>query len=402
MSTPSPATGPARIARLMAVGIILLLSAALVPLARMQLGEKGWSLLQTDAGAAFWPLAALAALGAAQLMAYALWLHVRPRLVSLLVVIPCLMVLGGMSVGIVGVLQIAANPGPSSAEALSRLGGSLATPVWCLMLAAGLAAAGSVVLGSREFARARTPGVPWVPLFTTLLIITVINSWSSYARMAPRPLTATLVAAALLGPLLAAASWDQQDRPDWAPGSGATLITCGVLALAAGLAAAGADALVHRAAALYAQGPGLESHDHALALGGAHGTTRRLVSAGLVIGGTLCAITVTFWRFQDQLRPSTRRASLALTLALLLLALCFTVVAAHRVVLSRAVSQVNRLPAATIPARRRPQRGPEKARFEGGGNTRSGEYNSSTTKRTTAIDSRERMPCRNLTIGSPS
>ena len=320
----------ARLATGVAAAAVLVLTAVLVPLAKFQLGDKGWRLLQDTAGPAFWPLAAVAALGACLLLAYALGLHHRPRLGLTLVILPALLATAGAALGVYGAHAAEVAPARGGDEVLARLAASLATPVWALVLASGLAAAGGVVLGARELARARALGLPWMPLLAALGTITAVNTWSSYAKLPPRPLLSLLVAAALLGPLLAAAAWGQEEPPEAEPGGGASLILCLLLSLGAALAAVGAEALVFRAAALYAQGPGAEAHDHAMSLGGARGMTIRMASGAVALIGTLLTITVAFGRIRHHLRPPSRRSTPLVATALVLVAVATLGAAVHR------------------------------------------------------------------------
>lgn len=343
-----------RLAKRIATTAVLVLTAVLVPLAKFQLGDKGWELLQETAGTAFWPLTATAALSTCLLLAYALGLHRRPRLGVLLVVLPAGLTLTGAALGIAGAWSAESAPTAGSDVVLAKLAASLAAPIWALLLASGLAAAGAVVLGARELARARTLGLPWMPLLAALVTIFAVNTWSSYTKLPPRPLFSLLVAAALLGPLLAAAAWGQEEPPEPEPNGGASLILCVLLALGAVLCAVGAEALVFRAAALYAQGPGAEAHDHALSLGGARGTTIRMASGAVALMGTLLTITVAFGRIRQHLRPQNRRATLLVVIALIALALPTLGVAAHRHTLSQAISRANHRPAATQDQQPRP------------------------------------------------
>lgn len=336
-----------RLATAIAAAAVLVLTAVLVPLARFQLGDKGWRLLQDTAGAAFWPLAAVAALDACLLLAYALGLHRRPRLSLALVILPALLATAGVTLGMYGAHTAEATPAQGGDVVLARLAASLASPIWALLLASGLAAAGGVVLGARELARARTLGLPWMPLLAALGTITAVNTWSSYAKLPPRPLLSLLVAAALLGPLLAAAAWGQEEPPEAEPGGGASLILCLLLSVGAVLAAVGAEALVFRAAALYAQGPGAEAHDHAMSLGGARGMTIRMASGAVALIGTLLTVIVAFGRIRHHLRPPSRRSLPLVVSALVLLAVATLGAAVHRHTLNQAINRANRRPVAT-------------------------------------------------------
>lgn len=354
-----------RLATGVAVAAVLVLTAVLVPLARFQIGDKGWQLLQDTAGAPFWPLAAVAALGACLLLAYALGLHHRPRLGLVLVILPALLVTAGAALGIHGAQAAEAAPARGGDVVLARLAATLAAPVWALLLASGLAAAGGVVLGARELARARTLGLPWMPLLAALATITVVNTWSTYAKLPPRPLISLLVAAALLGPLLAAAAWGQEEPPEAEPGGGATLILCLLLSVSATLAAVGAEALLFRAAALYAQGPGAEAHDHAMSLGGARGTTIRMASGAAALIGTLLTVSVAFGRIRHHLRPPSRRSTPLVVVALVLFAIAALGTAAHRHSLRQAIDRANRRPVATdrrAPPATQPPRPPQRNR----------------------------------------
>ncbi len=348
-----------RLAKGLSVAAVLVVTAVLVPLARFQLGDKGWQLLMETTGVAFWPLAAAAALGACLLLAYALGLHRRPRLGVTLVVLPGLLAIAGTALGIAGIWAAEATPARGGDVILARLAASLSAPVWALVLASGLAAAGGVVLGARELARARSMGLPWMPLLAALATITVLNSWSSYAKLPPRPLISLLVAAALLGPLLAAAAWSQEEPPEAEPDGGASLILCLLLAVGATVAAVGAEALLFRAAALYAQGPGAEAHDHAMTFGGARGTTIRMASGAVALLGTLTTVVVAFWRTRQHLRPPTRRSTPLVIVALVLFALTVLGAAAHRHLLQKSMTRANRLPVATD---QRPASSPPPAR----------------------------------------
>jgi hypothetical protein len=336
-----------KLATVISAAAVLVLTAVIVPLARFQLGDKGWRLLQESAGTPFWPLAAVAALGACLLLAYALGLHRRPRLGLGLVILPAGLAMAGAALGTYDAQVAEALPARGGDVVLARLAASLAAPIWALLLASGLAAAGGVVLGARELARARTLSLPWTPLLAALATITVVNTWSSYANLPPRPLISLLVAAALLGPLLAIAAWDQEEPPEAEPGGGATLILCLVLAVGATLAAVGAEALLFRSAALYAQGPGAEAHHHAMTLGGARGTTIRMISGAVALLGTLLTITVAFGPIRDQLRPPTGRSVPLVVVTLILFALATLGAAVHRHSLSQTITRANRRPAAT-------------------------------------------------------
>lgn len=274
-------------------------------------------------------------------------LHSRPLLGLLLVIGPTLLAGAGFAFAIHGTWTAEATPARGGDVVLARLAASLAAPTWALLLASGLAAAGSVVLGARELARARTLALPWIPLLAALATIFAVNTWSSYAKLPPRPLFSLLVAAALLGPLLAAAAWGTEDHPEAESGGGATLILCVLLSVAAVLAAVGSEALVFRAAALYAQGPGAEAHDHALSLGGARGTTIRMASGAVALIGTLLTIIAAFGRVRHHLRPPSRRSTLVVVIALIALALATLGAAAHRYALSQAIARANRRPVAT-------------------------------------------------------
>jgi hypothetical protein len=122
----------------------------------------------------------------------------------------------------------------------------------------------------------------------------------------------------------------------------------------------GAEALVFRAAALYAQGPGAEAHDHAMSLGGARGTTLRMASGAVALMGTLLTVAVAFWRTRHHLRPPSRRATPVVAVALFLLAVTVLGMAVHRYALNQAVTHVNRRPVATEdrPPMTRPPRPP--------------------------------------------
>lgn len=347
-----------RLATVISAAAVLVLTAVIVPLARIQLGDSGWQLLQETAGAAFWPLAAGAALGTCLLLAYALGIHRRPRLGLVLVLAPVLLATAGAALGTWSAQVAGASPAQASwatrggDEVLAQLAAGLAAPIWALMLASGLAAAGGVVLGARELARARSLSLPWMPLLAALATITVVNTWSSYAKLPPRPLISLLVAAALLGPLLAIAAWGQEDPPEAETDGGATLILCLLLSVGATLAAVGAEALVFRAAALYAQGPGAEAHHHAMTLGGARGTTIRTISGAVAVIGTLVTVAVAFGPIRDRLSLIQRRSTPVVVAALILLALAILGAAVHRHSLSRAITSANRRPAATTPHHR--------------------------------------------------
>ncbi|MFH2010905.1 MAG: hypothetical protein ABI333_30170 [bacterium] len=337
-----------RLARSIAIGAVLLLSAAFMPLASFQLGAKGWVLLRDSAGAAFWPLAGTAAVGMALLLAAVAALPRRPWLAATLVLLPCGLAMVGAVNGVIEMGGVRAQS--DSSKALAQLAGTLATPAWALLLSGGLAAAGAVVLGARELSRARTLSLPWLPFLAALLTITVINTWPNIAKLPPRPLTSLLVAAALLGPLLAAAAWNEDAAPEPDGIGGAGLALCVLLAGGAALAATGAEALLFRAAALFAQGPGMESHDHAMAFGGARGNTIRAISGAVVFFGAVFALVTTVWRFRERLLPDNHRGRFHLALVVTLVLITVGLGFAHRYGVGRSVQRANRAPpAATKP-----------------------------------------------------
>jgi len=331
-----------RLARSIAIGAVLGLSGAFMPLASFQLGDKGWAILQENAGGAFWPLAAVGAAGMALLLAAVAVLPRRPRLAATLVVMPCGLAMVGAVIGVIEMGGIRAqSDGP---KALAQIAGTLATPVWALLLSSGLAAAGAVVLGARELARARELSLPWLPLLAALLTITVINTWPTMAKLPHRPLTVLLVAAALLGPLLAAAAWNEDEPPEPDGIGGVGLILCVILAGGAALAVTGAESLLFRAAALFAQGPGMESQDHAMALGGARGHTIRAVSGAVVFFGVVFAVAAPVWRFRERLLPDSGRGRFHFALVTFLVLATVGLGFAHRYGVGRAVQRADRAP----------------------------------------------------------
>jgi len=327
-----------RLGRIVAVTGVLVLSAATVPLLRLQLGELGWRILRDESGAAFWPLGGLAAAGAALLLAYALWLRHRPVLSPLLVLIPA--ALAGVGTGL-GLWRL---PGPDAtgAAGLTATAASLTSMAWSLALGAVLAAGGALVLGALTLRRARALGTPWRPLLVAIFALVIINAFSQVARLPARPFTAVVIAAAMLGPLLIASLW-ATDAPPAADSREAAVVPVALLlALLAALAAAGSESLVLRAAALYAQGPGAEAHAESLALGGAHSTTVRLASGALLVVGTLAVLILVAAPLRDELRPHSRAGSVGLAVALLLGAAALAAFAVHRYQLGQTVARIQR------------------------------------------------------------
>ncbi len=332
---PDPRFG--RLARLIAVLAVILPAAVAVPLIRLQLGDPGWEILREAVGDAFWPLAGLAAVGAALLLAYALWLRRRPALAPLLWVVPAALVVTG---AILGIRALPADRlgGPA---ALAATAAALSTPAWALSLAAVLAAAGSVVLGALTLRRARVLGTPWGPALATVVVLVLINAYTQYARLPVRPFTVTVIGGALLGALLTASPWATDAPPDADHRQAAVVPLALMLGLAAVLAAVAAEAVVFRAAALYAQGPGPEAHAQSLAFGGARSTTARFLSGALPLLGTIAVITLACSRLREELRPRGRAATLGLATAFLLLALSLGAFGVHRYALGQAIHHAN-------------------------------------------------------------
>ncbi|MDY0001896.1 MAG: hypothetical protein RBU30_11420 [Polyangia bacterium] len=346
---PDPRYG--RLGQRIAVGGVLLLALTTIPLARLQLGEAGWSVLGDDLGPLLWPLGALAALGAAGLLGFALWLYRRPQWAPLLLVVPSCLTL----VGICASLAALPGAGTPGEKALAELAASTAAPAWALSLSAALAAGAALTLGSVALARARTLAVPWGLLLILLGGLLLVTSFSQWARMPPRPLTLTVLGAAWLGPLLATAPWASQAPPARSEVAGAALPVALLSALLAGLSASLGDDLVLRAAALYAQGPDPQSHAQALALGGARAPTARLLSSAIPILTTILVVILAGHGSRGELRAADRRSRFRIAAALLLVALSVGAIGWHRHALTQAVRQADRQlssngpPAETVP-----------------------------------------------------
>lgn len=349
-----------RLAHGIAVAAVILLSAVALPLLRLQFGPLGWRLVRDAAGSSFWPLGGLAAAGAALLMAYALWLRRRPQLAPLLLLFPCALAGIGAVLGM-GQLPSSSTFGPA---ALVTAADSLATPAWALSLAAGLAAAGAVVLGALTLRRARELSAPWWPLLAAITVLLLATAYTQYARLPVRPYTVVVLGAALLAPVLVAAPWASDAPPDPTGRQAAVVPIALLLTLVAAVAAAAAEALVFRAAALYAQGPGAEAHVQSLAFGGARSTTARFGSGALPVLGTLAVITVATTRLREELWPRGRAAAIGVATTLLLAALAIGLFGAHRYQLRSAIERANRLgapppsapmaPSGDTPARPKP------------------------------------------------
>lgn len=353
---PDPRYG--RLARRVALGGVLLLAATTVPLVRLQLGEAGWLVLGEDLGPLLWPLGALGALGAALLLAFVLWLWHRPSWSPLLLLVPCALNLVGL---LAGLSRLPSDNTPG-AEALAGIASSLAAPAWALALSSAVAAGAALTLGANALTRARTLAVPWGLLLAMLAGLLLVTSFSSWSRLPPRPLTLLVLGAAWLGPLLAAAPWASDAPPDQSSRAGTALPLALLCAVLAGLAAASSDALLLRAAALYAQGPGPEAHAQSLALGGARAPTARLLGGALPILASALVVLLAGHAVRHELLRGNRRAQLGIALSLLMAALCVGAQGLHRHQVRRAVERADRLMAA--PATR-DRLGPSRDRPEG-------------------------------------
>lgn len=335
----------ARPAWYIGAGAVLLLALAAAPLLRLQLGDRGWAILLEDAAGAFWPLAAGAALCALGLLTIALLPGLRSSrrawspIAALFVLLPTLLVVSGVAVGIASLVGLPIPRSGGMGCAMEQVAASLAAPAWSLFLTSALAAAGAVVLAARTFGRAVTVVLPWGTLVAGLVGLALLNTFLSWAKLPLRPLTATLLCAAVLAPLLAAATGADELLPEPETRRDSGLATSLLLALLSGLAAAGGEALLFKSAALYAQGSGVEAHLRSQALGGATGTTFRLVVTGLIVATPAAAAAVAAWQLRHRLGPGNRRATRSLVVALVLTALGLIAVALHRYLLAAAIGR---------------------------------------------------------------
>jgi hypothetical protein len=331
--------GPdARLHRLVSrIGYVTpLLVAALLPmLLRLQLGPLGWEVLREGAAAAFFPVWAGAGLGVALLLAHALWLHRRPVLSAGIFLGPAALAVAGAVISLQALPPAAAPLGLEARWAVA--GAALSPTIWALYLGAGLAAGGTLLLGARELARARSLTLPGRPLVLALAALALVSTWPSYARISPRPLDAFLLALCLLGLLIAAAAWEAEVPPADEDEASAGPLLLGLLALTAAGLLGGAETLLSRATALYAQGPDGEAYARAMALGGPRGTTLRAVTAWLPALGITAVVATVALRQGAGLRPQGRPARLAVALALVLTAVTLVALGGHRVALARSL-----------------------------------------------------------------
>lgn len=329
-----------------ALAAAVLLAAAGLPLLRLQLGALGWQVLREGAGSTWWPLAGLAALGFCALLAYGLWLRRRPAWAPSLVAVPAALVVASVVVG----WRALPPAGPAGGrEALMAAAWSLSSPIFGLFLAALVAGAGALLLAGLSWSRARVLGVPWTSLGVALVTLVSTNLYTQLVRLPLRPFTSVVLGVVLVALVLLEAPFASDAPPDPALRRASELPVALILVGGAALAALGAESLVFRAAALFAQGPRGESHVLSMALGGARATSARLLSGLVPLAGVSVACVSLVRKGNADRPPGARSPWLGpgVAVSLLLLSAALAAHGVHRRALSRAVA---RAAAAAAPA----------------------------------------------------